>query len=151
MFRAFLLLSLLIPAMPAQAADICKETSFVVEAALGFRDIYDLSVQVKPVRGSMGHLCVLFSRQSNVPGNRTRCLGAEPDGDHVVHGRDQDLAFPTHFAHTVLHTGYPRLKVEFASIVLDLSRVLQIDPQTVIVRFMTKSKNRILKLFFILR
>jgi len=36
MFRAFLFLSLLIPAMPAQAADVCNETSFVVEIALGW-------------------------------------------------------------------------------------------------------------------
>lgn len=36
MFRAVLFLSLLIPAMPAQAADICNETSFIVEAALGW-------------------------------------------------------------------------------------------------------------------
>ncbi len=36
MFRALLFLAFLIPAVPAQAADICNETSFIVEAALGW-------------------------------------------------------------------------------------------------------------------
>jgi uncharacterized membrane protein len=36
MFRALLFLALLFPAIPAQAADICNETSFIVEAALGW-------------------------------------------------------------------------------------------------------------------
>lgn len=36
MFRALLFFALLIPAAPVQAADVCNETSFIVEAALGW-------------------------------------------------------------------------------------------------------------------